>query len=462
MLLSHTRATTLAFNVFKHKAATGELEGMDYTVKYDGFHIIGINSAYGAVSYFTKQGIPLDGCTSRMLKAINTYLHGLSDEDRVDPMRIKRDDIRKPARQVHFEFGCMRKGDSIGIATEWEEGAAESLQDLFQRKCLAADGSLDTENYVYPIKIFDALFTTNAPAFARIEAAMNYYGPEMTATQIYNSADLVHFLNGCEGVVAHMGRSGKEKAFKIKVPCPVRAKIVGVQNTIGESFAGWDKILVCVERDGGDQRRRFIAVSEINLNEIFTDHTRPAKGKVYANPKCVKRSPAKGTVVYELANGGESTSAIVPMLNALYGLIGKADLYTPVDSTSTVATIPPGPQQQDYGTPATVLCGSNRTFNLTGYTYLFKPIDVVMGVNDIWLIANNQFHLQAPSVLCLPGAGFGPAEFMDMPPTNEHTLRTAAEQRLCRDRNQYYTLVGMPHSPFHDLPAMKNALFCAY
>jgi hypothetical protein len=451
MLLSHTRATTLAFHVFKHKAANGELEGMDYTVKYDGFHLIGVNAASGATCYFTKQDIPLDGCASKMLKAINKYLHELPDEERIDPMRIERIDLSKPARQVHFEFRCMRKEDSTGGA-EWEEGAAESLQDLFQGKCLTADGDLDTENYVYPIKIFDALFTRKAPAFARIEAAMNYYGPDMTATQIFNFTDLVHFLNGCEGVVAHMGGSGKEKAFKIKVPCPIRAKIVGVQNTIGESFAGWDKILVCVERDAGDQRSCFIAVCEINLNEIFTDHTRPSKGKVYANPKCVKRS--KGTVVYELANGGESTSAIAPMLNALYGLIGKADLDTPTaSSTSTVARIQRG---------AMVLCGSNRTFNLTGYEYLSQPVDVIMGVNDIWPIANGQFHLQASSVLCLPGAGFGPAEFMDMPPTNGHTLWTAAERRLCRDRNQYYTLVGMKHGPFHDLPAMNNALFCAY
>jgi hypothetical protein len=49
-----------------------------------------------------------------------------------------------------------------------------------------------------------------------------------------------------------------------------------------------------------------------------------------------------------------------------------------------------------------------------------------------------------------------------MPPTNEHTLRTAAERRLCRDRIQYYALVGMKHGPFHDLPAMNNALFCPY
>jgi hypothetical protein len=403
------------------------------------------------VRYFTKQGIPLDECTSKMLKAINKYLHDMPDEERVDPLRIERLDMRSPSRQVHFEFRCMRKEEEE-CSEEWDEGAAESLQDLFQGKCLTKDGDLDTENYVYPIKIFDALFTGKAPAFARIEAARNYYDLDMTATQIFDFTDLVHFLNGCEGVVAQMGGSGKEKAFKIKVPCPIRAKIVGVQNTIGESFAGWDKILVCVERDAGDQRSCFIAVCEINLNEIFTDHTRPSKGKVYANPKCVKRSK-EGTVVYELANGAESTSAIVPMLNALYGLIG--DLCAPsASSTSTAATIQRGATK--------VLCGSNRTFNLTGYEYLSQPVDVIMGVNDIWPIANGQFHLQASSVLCLPGAGFGPAEFMDMPPTNGHTLRTAAERRLCRDRIQYYTLVGMKHGPFHDLPAMNNALFCAY
>ena len=448
MLLSHTRATTLAFHVFKHKAANGELEGMDYTVKYDGFHLIGVNAASGATCYFTKQDIPLDGCASKMLKAINKYLHELPDEERIDPMRIERIDLSNPARQVHFEFRCMRKEDSTVGTEEWDEGAAESLQDLFQGKCLTADGDLDTENYVYPIKIFDALFTRKAPAFARIEAAMNYYGPDMTATQIFAFTDLVHFLNGCEGVVAHMGGSGKEKAFKIKVPCPIRAKIVGVQNTIGDGFAGWDKFLVCVVDAGG----RFNAVCEINLNEVFTDHTRPSKGKVYANPKCVKRSKG-GTVVYELANGAESTSAIVPMLNALYGLVG--DLCAPsAASTSTVATIQRGATK--------VLCGSNRTFNLTGYEYLCQPIDVIIGVNDIWPIANHQLHLQAASVLCLPDAGYGPVEFMDMPPTDEPTLRTAAERRLCRDRIKYYTLVGMKRSPFHDLPAMSNALFCAY
>jgi hypothetical protein len=84
-----------------------------------------------------------------------------------------------------------------------------------------------------------------------------------------------------------------------------------------------------------------------------------------------------------------------------------------------------------------------------------------MGVNDIWLIANNQIHLQAPSMLCLPKAGYGPAEFMSMPFTKESTLHTAAAQRLCRDRTEYYALVGLTDGPFKDLVKMEPKLFCA-
>jgi hypothetical protein len=69
--------------------------------------------------------------------------------------------------------------------------------------------------------------------------------------------------------------------------------------------------------------------------------------------------------------------------------------------------------------------------------------------------------LQAAGVLCLPAAGFGPAEFMGMPYTNEHTLQVAAARRLCRDRNEYYKLVGLPDGPFKDLAQMAPKLFCA-
>jgi hypothetical protein len=205
----------------------------------------------------------------------------------------------------------------------------------------------------------------------------------------------------------------------------------------------------------------FDAVCEIDFTEILTDHTRPSKGKVYANPKCVKYNPVAGTVVYELASGAQSTSAIAPTLNALYGLIGKATRFPPITSTQTEAAIRIIATQEETPLPSIVRCGSNRSFGLLGYEYLTNPIDIIMGVNDIWCIANSQLHLQAPGVLCLPAAGFGPAEFTRMPYTNEQTLRAAANQRLCRDRFAYYQSVGLPDGPFKDLIPMEAKLFCA-
>jgi hypothetical protein len=456
------RPLTLPFHDFKQQF---QKNPRDYFCKSDGFHIFAKADPYGKVLYTTKAGTPLATGTTcpyikhpscgKILRAINSYLESLPDEDRVDPQRVERLDVRKGgvAYQVHFEFCCVRKSlISVGGG-----GVSECLQDLFHGKCLNADGTLNTIDYEYPIKIFDALFKANVPIFARVEAVANYYGPEMTANQIFNFKELLEVLNGFEGVVAHEVHSSgsgfrKDKCLKIKVPCPIAAEVVGVQNTLGGDFQGWNKILVCVR-----SKDCFMAVFEIDLTEILTDHTRPSKGKVYANPKCVKHCPVKGTVVYELANGAKSTSAIAPMLNALYGLIGKSVILPAIKSSSTEAKI-----RVVDGVPSTVLCGRNRSFSLSGYDFLAKPFRVVMGVNDIWLLANDELHLQAASVLCLPAVGFGPAEYMDMPPTNEATLRVAAEQRLCRNRVEYYELVGMENGPFHGLAEMKDALFCAY
>jgi hypothetical protein len=253
-------------------------------------------------------------------------------------------------------------------------------------------------------------------------------------------------------VVAHEGGPGKKECFKIKIPCPVRARILGVQNTIDE-FAGWNKILVGVENAA---TQSFSAICEIDLTEILTDYTRPSKGKVYANPKCVKYSPVAGTVVYELANGAKSTSAIAPTLNALYGVIGKATRFHPVTLTTTVATI-----RTIGDNPATVTRSGNRSFKLADYEFLPNPPDIIMGVNDIWEIDHNQIHLQAANILCIPNVGFGPTEFMDMPRTDENTLLMAATQRLCRDRVEYYKLVGMTSGPFDGLVPMDPKRFCA-
>ena len=459
------RAVNMPFREFKQRMSAADPWSMDYFVKYDGFHLVSVNDPYGGVEYFTKWGTPLATGTvhpsmrhpnaGRTLRAINTYL--LSLPDRIDPQCVERDDVRGTARQVNFELVAIRNDIAAARmgSEEWMQGAAESLQDLFHGKCVNADETLNTVDYTYGIRIFDVTFKTNIPVFARVEAAANAYGLDMTATQIFSFKELVPFLNGCEGVVAHMGGPGKKACYKIKVPCPIRARIVGVKNTLAD-FAGWDKILVCVENQPNEC---FDAVCEIDLTEILTDYTRPSKGKVYANPQCVKYSAAAGTVVYELAGGAKSTSVIAPMLNALYGLIGKATRFPPIATSTTVATIRIGDATPSL--PNVVRCGGNRSFGLAGYEYLVNPIDIIMGVNDVWSIANNQLHLQAPSVLCLPDAGYGSVEFMGMPHTTDGVLRTAATQRLCRDRVEYYKLVGLPDGPFKDLVAMAPKLFCA-
>ena len=465
MLKSVKRPMTMPFNTFKqHTVTPYGLKNMDFFVKSDGFHLVAINDPYGAVQYYTKWGTPLETGTThpslkhpsigRTLRAINTHLHGLPDEDRVDPLRIERSDLQRDqsARQVNFEFVVYRKNLLAAASEEWEEGKAESLQDLFHGKCVNADETLNTVNYEYRIKIFDVSFTSNIPVFARVEAAAGYYGLDNVATQIFGFGDLIKYLNGCEGVVAHEGGPGKKECFKIKIPCPVRARILGVQNTIDE-FAGWNKILIGVENTANQS---FSAISEIDLTDILTDYTRPSKGKVYANSKCVKYSPVAGTVVYELSNGAQSTSAIAPTLNALYGLIGRATRFHPVTLTTTMATI-----RTVGDNHTTVTRSGNRSFKLAGYEFLTNPPDIIMGVNDIWEIDHNQIHLQASNILCLPAAGFGPAEFMDMPRTDENTLHIAATQRLCRDRTGYYKLVGMTSGPFDGLVPMDHKRFCA-
>jgi hypothetical protein len=469
MLKASNRPVTMAFHDFKRLMASANPKFMDYFKKYDGFHLIGIADPYsGGETYFTKWGTPLATGTKcpvmkhpssgRTLRAINAYLMSLPDEDRVNPMRIERSDVRQGgvAYQVNIEFRCVRKDLLAAGATN---GAAESLQDLFHGKCLNADGSLNTVDYEYPIRIFDASFKARVPILARVEAIANYYGPSMAATHVADFKELVHALNTYEGVVAHevtrdLSGFRKEMCFKIKIPCPIRGWFVGVQNTL-DGFEGWDKILFCVEGERhGD--RCLDAVCEIDLTDILTDHTRPSKGKVYANPKCVKYSPEKGTIVYELANGATSTSAIAPTLNALYGSIGKVARLPPIELRASEAKI-----RVAESFPNIVHRGSNRSFKLEGYEFLTQPIDVIMGVNDIWPIANGEFHLQAASLLCLPAAGFGPSEFATMPRTNENTLRIAAAQRLCRDRVEYYKLVGMETGPFDTLAPMKAGLFCS-
>jgi len=385
------------------------------TRKHDGFHI----KSKGDGVYRTKNDKPLTG---PVLGAILKFLLAWKGEDGdyfIDPKFVKLSG-RKHAKELCFEFVCKTLDGK------------EALMDLYLGRCVdKSTGCLDTANYKYEVRIFDALLTDNLRYDYVYHAIMEAYGPDHTVERLWCDDELTTTLNTTEGIVIHEYDTKKrcDHAVKIKVPLPIKLFIIGVRCTIPE-FEGWNEILYCTED--------YNVIYKTDYTDIFTDYTRCSKGKVFVNMHSVK-SDSKGIVHCT------SSSVLQPILDALFVEISKTLKLEPISSTPTEAQI-----RTDTGVK-NVRCGSNRSFKLEPDTlYLRTPIPVVLGTNDIWRMP--EIHLQATSILAV--GDYDPDNLI-MPMTSEHLLRTIPT----RDRIAAYEMLSVGRSPFEGMARMGTEFF---
>jgi hypothetical protein len=414
------RAFMLAFSWFKELTGIISKETTCKAVvlrKHDGFHIKG----YGNGVYRTKNDKPMTG---HVLSAIERFLLAWKAEDDdgdyfIDPRHVKLSS-RKHAKVICFEFVCTTPDGK------------EALMDLLLGRCIdSSTKSLDTVNYKYGVRIFDAMLGKDLRYDYVYHAIMEAYGPDHTAERIWCDEELKSTLNTAEGIVIHEWDRKKrcDHAVKIKAPLPVKLYIIGVKCTIPE-FEGWDRILYCTED--------YTVIHESNFTEIFTDYTRVAKGKVFVNMHSVK-ADSNGVVHCT------SSSVLEPILDALFVEISKTLKLEPIASTPTEAQI-----RTDTGVK-TVRCGKNRSFKLDpDVLYLRTPIPVVLGANDIWRMP--EIHLQATSILAV--GDYNPENLL-MPMTSEELLRTVPT----RDRITAYEMLGVGRGPFHGMAKLGVHFF---
>jgi hypothetical protein len=414
---------------------SGSMKPAVYTKKDDGFRVIcHLNAIYTSKN--------TDGMEGPMLKAIERYLLAQKNMDGdyiFDPYHIVIDNIKKGGRAtkalcMHLEFTVNVKGK-------------ESLQPLFLRECLTKDGTLDVENYTYNTRIFDATFyKDNAiPYYNTHHAILEAFGTDMTIMRIDNFDELMHTLNTAEGVVSYeIDRDNSTNiARKIKAYIPVKGKIAGVYSSItkekcGIEFKAWDVILFCIECDDGTLK----AVYEIRFTDIFTDYRRVKEGKVFVNPHSIWIDDTKRVRC-------KSRTVIQPMLDALFIAISSRKM----EKSKYVF-------RNEVRTKMTIKFGENRSFKPNpDMLFLAEPIEIVLGVNDIWRLPVNErrrepdIHLQAPSIMAFEG--YDPDDLLSMPMTTEHLLHTVPT----RDRIRAYEMLGVAHGPFDGIVRMRDALF---
>ena len=413
------RPITLAFELFK-ATTNATTKRMVYTEKADGFHIISLGDGV----YTTKNGLPLMG---RNLQAIEAYLLAWKHDDGsyfVDPshVEIKMGGRKtKKAFVIHFEFVALLDGK-------------ESLDHLFRGQCVdPVTGLLNTKDYTYVIRVFDAQFyNTTLHYDYTYHAIFEAYGHEHTVVRLWGDSDLRSSLNSAEGIVVYgwLDKTQNHEVLKVKVPIPVKLYLIGVRCTIPD-FEGWDKLLFCTEE--------YTAIYEISYTDIFTDYTRAKQGKAFVNQKSVK-SDANGIVHCV------SKSVLEPILDALFVEISKRVKFTPIGTTKTEARI------RTTDGVKVIRCAINRSFKLEADTlYVKDPIPVVFGANDIWRMP--EIHLQAAGILAV--GEYDPGDLLAMPMTSEHLLNTVPT----RDRIAAYKMLGLSRNPMDGLATMDMRMF---
>lgn len=354
----------------------------------------------------------------------------------------------------------------------------DNLQALMCGLCVTADGEIDLENYDVTAIVFDVVFEgypeRSDPCYhARLECigdAFNGFQPRLhtpfdpatftdeyepivengplreyrshTPWRLYSREAIIEALSEHEGFVMCSGRM-PEEWFKVKPDRPVGLEIVGVANTIGPDFHGYDKLLLAAP--SGDHNK--VAVDMIDLYTVFADYTRAQQGKACVNPASIKRNSAG---VIECT----SSSTLRPMLSALFGRI----------SQEGGRLIPPtvvGTSEIRVGNAYHVKCGSARSFHryFRQMKFLEKPVAVTMSANQFWLVPSDptEVHLQASRVLAV--GFYGPEHFQNLPPMAHATLLDIATRRIDRNPRELFRLAGVNVAPFFDLPRMDGWLF---
>jgi hypothetical protein len=376
---------------------------------------------------FSKEGhVMLDsGCS--MLKAVGKYVNKHFAE-KLCPLKCHLYG-RFSANAIHFEFVAKKKYPSGRVLS--------CLEDLLSGACVKEDGELDTENYTYEIKIFDAVFETSKGLkkcewHERMDAIIAAYGREF-AVEIISSADeFRQALLSEEGVVGHElftygARDPLPRIIKIKMPkVPVAVEVVGVKCTLPESEI-WNVIYLSVPSDN-DPRIKHI-VSVYDYTDVFTYGS---GSKVHVNPRSVKRD---GNGVISCT----SISVLGPILNALFGEISKSRLYLAGNVTPTAATIRNGVR---------LVCGPARKHKLDKEIQFLDPMPkITIGANKCWLNSDGSVHMQAPAVLSTPT--YGMQQYQGLPLTSIGVLESIAREQP--DVSEVYSRVGMRMGPLDDL-----------
>ena len=425
-----SRPVTLDLDSFEDQLRRGVLKPMAYSRKMDGFHVVVRRGELdGVVGFYSHDGKhELIQSRNRTLAAIGRYL--VDKHSDLDPWEVylRTGSSSYPllvrSRALHLEF----------VARKADDPQRDCLEALFLGRCVdPATGHLMEGPYEYRVFIHDADYVLysepmRVPWYVRMSPVIYAFGFDRVVEWIRSWPEVKQCLLTSEGVVAYP-EFGCGPPVKIKlIKYPVRALLTAVCCTI-DDFMGYDQLLFCVpDLTAGCLWGVYMA----DFRDVFTDYTRPSKGKAFVSRKSVKVVHEEGSVLT-----CQSKSVLGPLLDRLYRRISVAGLHPPAKTSRTIARCDAG----------VVRCGDTRSFGLDRrMLYLREPIEVTLGAMDLWLLNSGEaedVHLQATRIVAF--SDYGPERFRDLPVASMASLLDVARTKPSAE--EAYRRVGMKTGP---------------
>jgi len=432
-LYGYGRPVSVPYSLISIGSASFEYGRAGFSEKADGWKlIVAVNDCLQNLP-FSNAGHMFPGNSCATMNAIGQHFNKHFGEI-VCPFRCRMYN-RFRAVALHAEFVAMKRYPSGEIGS--------CLEDLLSGACLT-NGKLNTEDYTYEVKIFDAIFTTakglkRCEWYERIEAVINTFGQKYAVNVIRTAAEFRNALLFGEGVVGHeLCSFGADeplpRIIKIKMPkIPTAVSIVGVECTLPDSDI-WSKIYLGVNGATPD-------VKHIVVVYDYSDMlTYGSKSKVHVNPRSIKKGADQVVVC-------TSASVMGPILNALYGEISKSKLYFANGVKPLSATLRNGVQ---------AVCGSARKCKLNSKIQFLDPMPkITIGANKCWLNSDGSVHMQAPALLST--STYGMPQYQGLPFTSVEVLESIAVQQP--SVHEVYTRVGMRAGPLDDMMPLSPSSF---
>ena len=432
------RPLAYSLETFLTDCCEGTVQPSQYFIKRDGFRL-NEELAHGGLLDTSKRGLEILITDTPHTYMEAVLLYKQTHFPLLTPYNIKWGG-KRIVRKICFEFVATRKGSSH-----------DCLQAQFHKECLdPSTGKLNEEDFTYSLVIIDIVVNKGnwiPRYFKRMDAVREslidlFAGTDVDYTQflpeeVSAPEDIMQALLTEEGLVMH--RSDKSTR-KIKLPKVLtKMRVIAVGNAL-KGFHGFTHFLMGVpDEEGGDSWR---VIHAFDWTPLFADYTRAKEGRSFINQHSVR--VVDGLVTCD------SRSTLQPMVNALFRAVSGVPRLPPMSVTKTTA------KARFHSGPVVYKCGINRSFSLLpegcehwehGFEYLTKPVDVILGAGEVWLLHNSEIHFQPAWLLAVYGQAFGHPAYKEIAHyTPLSTIRDFALNRW--DVHTMYARVGMVSDPF--------------